>query len=635
MCGIAGQWRFHQVPDEPLSVQTATMVDTLRHRGPDDRGVWTDGRFGVALANRRLAVVDLSPGGRQPMVSADGRVVLAFNGELYNHRELRRTLEAEGVRFRSQSDTEVLVELIARRGLRTALDLANAMFAMAVWMRDERALHLARDRFGEKPLYWALTPAGLLFGSELKALRAHPEFQAEPDRASVSAFLRWSHIPAPATILKNVWQVRPGWCVRIDGERRVDHRQYWSILDVASAGSAAPPADPVGALQNTLGEAVRMRMLADVPVGLFLSGGIDSSLVAALAQSQSGSAIRTLSIGFAEASHDESAAAAAVARHLGTRHEALRVTADDALRVIPELPDIYDEPLADSSQIPTLLLARLARRDVTVALTGDGGDELFGGYNRHVWADRLGGLRGWMPGGLRHSVARLLATAPPDRMTHLSTRLAWMPRQMGDKLGKVSRALTADSPEELYASILARWPDPSALLPEVPTTAKAFPARESLVEGFMLADTLGYLPDDVLVKVDRATMAASLESRAPFLDPNVAALAWSLPLGQRVEGGRGKVILRRLLSRFVPPTLFERPKAGFTVPLGNWLRGPLRPWLEELIAPAALEGAGLRPGPVQAAWDAHRAGRANAAEQLWTVATYIAWTRRWLQRQGS
>lgn len=632
MCGIAGQWRFAGEASDILDHQTGAMIDTLRLRGPDDRGVWVDPSPGLALANRRLAVVDLSPGGHQPMVSADGRVVIAFNGEIYNHAALRRDLTAAGTSLRSQSDTEVLLELIAARGLDAALAAAVGMYAVAVWLKESRTLHLVRDPFGEKPLYWTIQDGRLLFGSELKAMRAHPDFRAAVDPAQTAAFLRWGRVPSPGCILAGVRQVQPGGVVTVTADGGWTERRFWRHPGFDRTRPTPPDIDMAAATEtiaDLLRTSVGLRMVADVPVGVFLSGGIDSSLVAALAQAQSATPIRTFSIGFAEASHDESAAAEAVAGHLGTRHESLRVTAADALAVIPELPDVYDEPLADASQIPTLLLARLARSAVTVALTGDGGDELFAGYSRHAWARRLDAVRRSAPDALRGLAANLLTAMPPATYDRLFAALPGAPRQPGDKIHKVAGALGATTQARLYASIVAQWPDPPLAAP-IAIEDRSFPDRQDALRAFMLADVEGYLPDGVLAKVDRATMAASLESRAPFLDPALAAAAWDLPDALLSHGGVGKTTLRTILSRHIPPALFDRPKSGFGIPLGDWLRGPLRPWFEDLATPAALENAGLAATPIRDAWRRHLAGTGNEEGRLWTIATFLAWHRRWV-----
>jgi asparagine synthase (glutamine-hydrolysing) len=606
------------------------MIDRLQHRGPDDRGVWCDPDAGLALANRRLAVVDLSPAGHQPMISASGNLVVAFNGEIFNYRELRDELERDGVRFRGRSDTEVLVEALARRGIQQTLPYLNGQFAIAIWNRAERSLTLVRDRFGEKPLYWSLQRGVLRFGSELKALRAASDFDSTRNAAALFDYLRLSYIPAPQTIYAAVQQLPPAGWLRIDAEGVVSQGTWWSAASVALDGMADPlPDDPDRALtllEPALKRAVSLRRLADVPQGVFLSGGIDSSLVALLAQMDSAQPIRTFSIGFVERSHDESDAAAAVAACIGSQHTAFTVTAADAMAVIPSLTGIYDEPFADSSQIPTLLLARLARRDVTVALTGDGGDELFAGYTRHLWVESLADVRRRLPAPVRTVLASAVRMITPDVWDRLSGR----PR-LGERLYKGAAALSA-SPDLWQAGLSARWPDPSVLLGRPQTGLSATPDGPvtglSALATLQLADLTGYLGSGVLTKVDRATMAASLEARAPFLDPDLLALAWRLPDRLRIRHGQGKWLLRRWLGRHLPPSVTDRPKAGFTVPLGEWLRGPLRDWAGEGLRAPQLTEAGLDLRPVQSLWQQHLDRRVDAAEPLWTVLMLAEWLRQ-------
>ena len=622
MCGIAGVWSGRPEDDQALARLAQAMGDAIAHRGPDDSGVWTEPSSGLALVNRRLAIIDLSPGGHQPMLSADGRFALVTNGEIYNHRELRRRMEGEGVRFRSHSDTEVLVEAVARWGVDRALESINGMFAMAVWDVARRHLTLARDRMGEKPLYWTFRDGLLLFGSELKALRPHPAFRPALDRAALASMLRLGYVPAPSTIYAGVQQLAPGGRLDLAAGGTPHLGRYWSLEQVALAGLADPLRESESAVveqaERLLGDAVRSRLLSDVPLGLFLSGGIDSSVVLAMMR-QGGRPVRSFSIGFREAGYDESADAARVAAHLGADHTALTVTAADALELIPRLPDIYDEPFADSSQIPTYLLCRLARPSVTVALSGDGGDELFAGYNRHVWAGRVRAARR-APGPLRKLAAAGLKAVPPARWDQAAAWMAGAPRQLGDKVHKLAGALAGDdfyfalaAPGEplLEDAVLPDWRVPSGL-------------AES-VAAVQLLDGLHYLPDDVLTKVDRASMAVSLEVRAPLLDHRLVEFVWRLPADLRVRDGQGKWLLRQVLARHVPAALTDRPKAGFSVPLDAWLRGPLRDWAEALLAPPRLRALGICTAPVAAAWARHLAGSANLAERLWAVLMLVAW----------
>ena len=622
------------------------MRDALVHRGPDDAGLFVDAGAGVALGSRRLAVIDLSEHGHQPMTSPDGRYVLAYNGEIYNYRALRAELEQAGHRFLGSSDTEVLVHAVQRWGLRAALQRCNGMFALALWDGAQRRLQLARDRFGEKPLYYGWSGGVLLFGSELKALRAHPAFGAEVDRDVVALYLRHNCVPAPYSIYRGVAKLPPASIASIgeDGAPGTPPaiERYWSMAEVAAAGaadrSAASPEEAMDRLDAVLRDAVAARMHADVPIAGFLSGGIDSSLVVALMQAQERAAVKTFTIAFDDTGYDEAPYAKAVAAHLGTDHHELHVTPAETLALIPSLPAIYDEPFADSSQIPTAVLARLTRRHVTVALSGDGGDELFGGYNRYVWAERFWGRVAPVPRPLRAAAAAALAAVPPrlwDRAFAAAGRVlprAAALRMPATKVAKAASVLPARDLIDTYRTLSSHTTDPAALVPgaaepaTVLTDPGAWPRLEDPVELMMYLDAVTYLPDDILTKVDRATMAASLEARVPFLDPEVAALAWRLPRPLKVHGGTGKWLLRRLLHRYVPAALVERPKAGFGVPLGDWLRGPLRPWAEDLLAEGALRQAGiLDPAGVRRMWAEHASGRRDRQFELWDVLMLQAW----------
>ena len=650
MCGITGLWDRRGSDPARLEAPLEAMTAALAHRGPDDRGTFVDDAAGIGLGHRRLAVIDCSPTGHQPMTSADGRYTVVTNSELYNYVELRHELQRSGREFRGTSDTEVLVAGFERWGIERTLKRANGMFALAVWDRVERRLHLARDRFGEKPLYYGWADEVLVFGSELKALRAHPGFSAEVDRDALALFFRHNCVPAPRSVYAGVSKVPPGQLVTVD---RADGpgaalapRPFWSLDEVAEAGAANRAAlDVDGALAQldaVLGEAVRLRMRSDVPLGAFLSGGIDSSLVVALMQAQGGTKVRTFTIAFDDDAFDESRQAAAVAAHLGTEHTEMVVTAEDALEVIPTLPRLYDEPFADSSQIPQAVLARLTRRHVTVALSGDGGDELFGGYNRYAFADRFWPRLSRVPRPARRALAGLLDVVPPGRWDTLAGRLdralpaALRVRMPGTKVHKAARVLGADDLAEVYRLLASHEHDPGRLVlgaSEPPTlldTPSAWPLLAEPVELMLFLDTMTYLPDDILTKVDRATMAVNLETRLPFLDPAVAELAWRTPLDRKVRAGTGKWLLRQLLHRYVPAELVERPKAGFGVPLSQWLRGPLRPWAEDLLATERLRAEGfLSPEMVRRLWDDHQAGRRDMAYELWDVLMFQAWQEAW------
>ena len=646
MCGIAGLVSPRGV-DRALAERFA---GALRHRGPDDGGLWVDERSVVALAHRRLAIVDLSPGGHQPMVSRSGRWVLCYNGEVYNHAEVRREIEQSGggTAWRGTSDTETLVEAIDLWGLEAALRRMVGMFAFALFDVAQRRLFLVRDRFGEKPLYYGWASEDLVWGSELKALRQHPRFDRALNREAVAALASRNYIPAPLSIHARVFKLEPGCIlsVAIDAlppcpsqPPRAPYRdgicidRYWSYPDVLSEGRRnlfASEDEALEAVGDALDTSLKGQMVADVPVGAFLSGGIDSSLIVARYQSLSGSPVHTFTIGTKDG-FDEAGYAKAVAAHLGTHHTELYVDANDARDLIPMLPAMYDEPFADPSQMPTFLVSRLARDHVTVALSGDAGDELFGGYNRYFGVARAWNAFARVPAPLRRPAARLLAAVPPDLWTRGVNAISKHPRggNFGTKARRTFRNL-ADGRDfdGFFAAFLDDW---SGRGDPVIGGAARFPAAVShawpdTALRMMEADALDYLPGDILTKVDRSAMAVSLETRVPFLDHRLAAVAARVPIAMNIQGGRGKLLLRKLLYRDVPPALIERPKAGFGVPVGAWLRGPLRDWGEELLAPARLRDTGLWDAKVvRGLWDDHQAGRADGTHPLWSVLMFQAW----------
>lgn len=651
MCGFAGVFDPQGATggDELAALATA-MASSLTHRGPDDGGCFADAEVGVSLGSRRLAVIDLSAEGHQPMLSASGRYALAYNGEIYNFAELRSRLESLGASFRGGSDTEVLLAAIEAWGIEAALREANGMFAFACVDRRERSVLLARDRLGEKPLYYGRHGRRWLFGSELKALRAAPGFHPGVDRDALARYLRLARVPAPCSIYEGVRQLPPGSFVTLGQEEAAapEPRRYWSAAAVAAAGAAAAPANPGPAeaarltdeLEQLLGDAVALRMHADVPIGVFLSGGVDSSTVVALMQARSSAPVRSFTIGFEDPAYDESAPAEAVARHLGTEHTALRLGPSDAIEVIAELAQIYDEPFADSSQIPTYLVSRLARTKVTVSLSGDGGDELFGGYNRHVYAARVLGAAGRLPPASRRALARALGALSPSAWDAAFARVAPLlpPRHRhrlpGLKVHKLASILPAGSPAAAYEVLASTWSEPvglvlgagepGAVFAEVPD-GLGDPAAQ-----MMFLDLVGYLPDDILVKLDRASMAVSLESRVPMLDHRVVELAWRIPTALKLGEGGGKWILRQVLRRHLPASLVDRPKAGFGLPLGTWLRGPLRSWAEELLEPGRLRSEGyLDATVVQRCWQEHLSGRRDLEARLWAVLMFQSWLQAW------
>jgi asparagine synthase (glutamine-hydrolysing) len=641
VCGIAGLWDTSgRSSGEELAAVAERMTATLEHRGPDDQGVWSDPEAGVSLGSCRLAVVDLTKEGHQPMASASGRFLVTFNGEIYNHAALRAELETIGQRFRGRSDTEVLLAAVEEWGLHGALERFNGMFAIALWDRRDRRLHLARDRLGEKPLYHAWLGRTLVFGSELKALRTHPAFVPEIDRDVLALFLRHKYVPAPRSIYRGVWKQPPGTVITLGpdgGPETTKPQAYWSLADVIERGLAdrfpGTATEAAEELDGLLRDAVALRMIADVPLGAFLSGGTDSSTVVALMQAQSGQPVRTFTIGFTDPAWDESPDARRVAELLGTDHTDVVATPDEALAVIPRLPEVYDEPFADSSQIPTRLVSELARASVTVALSGDGGDEVFGGYNRYGWAPAMWRRFGWLPGPARRGLAGALTTLSPagwDGVLRVAGPVlprAASQRLAGEKLHKLARALRADGPDAMYGVLTSHWQDPAAVAIGASENGRSSRGGGSgFVRRMMFLDSVGYLPDDILTKLDRATMSVSLEGRVPYLDHRVVEFAWRLPMEMKVAGGTGKLILRRVLDRYVPMSLVQRPKMGFGVPIGEWLRGPLREWAQSLIEPTRLRRDGyLRPEPIRASWDDHQSGRRNRQYELWDVLMFQAW----------
>ncbi|HUC62177.1 MAG TPA: asparagine synthase (glutamine-hydrolyzing) [Alphaproteobacteria bacterium] len=645
MCGIAGVIRRRgALAGDALGSLARAMSDALAHRGPDGSDLWLDAEAGVALAHRRLAIIDLSPGGAQPKHSADGRYVITYNGEVYNYLALRRELEGLGHRFSTESDTEVMLAAIVQWGIAAACTRFVGMFAFALWDRSTRTLTLGRDRLGIKPVYYADLGDRFLFGSELKALRADNAWQPALDLDAVVAYLRFAYVPAPRTIYRGAAKLPPGHLLTLAPGAAPALACYWDARRIAVEGAAASrharldEHDATERLDALLGDAVKLRMIADVPLGAFLSGGIDSSTVVALMQAQSTRPVKTFSIGFREAAYNEAAYAKEVAAHLGTEHTELIVEPEHARAVIPHLPDMYDEPFADSSQIPTFLVAEMTRRHVTVALSGDGGDEAFAGYNRYFWARKIERATGWLPDGLRAAGAgavRLLSPAAWDCLVSpLPRRLR--PPQLGDKAHKVAEILECDGPDAIYRRLVSQWRAPEeiarqgaeprgALWDE--TLARDIPDFTQRME---YLDLVTYLPDDILTKVDRATMAVSLEGRVPLIDHRVVEFAAALPVALKIRDGRGKWLLRQVLKRYVPDRLVERPKTGFGVPIDSWLRGPLKDWAETLLAPERLEAGGvLRAEPIRSAWREHLAGTRNRHYPLWTVLMLQAWRARW------
>lgn len=652
MCGLTGVMGGYAQLAEGWRAVLTTMGETIAHRGPDDAGIWFDAEACVGLSHRRLSILDLSPAGHQPMMSANGRYVIAFNGEIYNHQALRAELEKVGTgagvapSWRGHSDTETLLAGFAEWGIKATVERCIGMFAFAVWDRQVRVLTLGRDRLGEKPLYYGWQGEGekacFLFGSELNALKAHPVFAAGIDRDALALLMRHNYIPAPHSIYRGIHKLSPGCLLRVSLDRREPVIEtYWSLTAVAVDGNRSPlsgsPEGMVEELETLLKDVVRQQMVADVPLGAFLSGGIDSSTVVALMQAQSMRPVKTFTIGFNEEGYNEAVHAKAVARHLGTDHAELHVTPRQAMDVIPKLPTLYCEPFADSSQIPTFLVAQLARQQVTVSLSGDAGDELFAGYNRYVIARKLWGKISLAPLRARALAASGIRALPPQTWNKLLEPLqplaprAWRQANIGNKVHKGAGTLTARDVDELYLRLVTQWePEDLVIGSQEPTTCLRgnwlqLPGLDE-VQRMMAMDAITYLPDDILVKVDRATMGASLEGRVPFLDHRVVEFAWRVPHSMKLRDGFGKWILRQVLYRHVPKALIERPKMGFGVPIDSWLRGPLRGWVEDLLDESRLRREGFfNSAPIRRKWVEHLSGQCNWQSHLWVVLMFQAW----------
>jgi asparagine synthase (glutamine-hydrolysing) len=653
MCGIAGIFSKGAVEAGTLR----RMIGTIRHRGPDDEGLWVDQDSGVCLGHRRLSIVDLSPAGHQPMKSHDGRFVISFNGEIYNHRDLRAQLEREGAvptgGWRGHSDTETFLAAISAWGLTKALEQSVGMFAIAIWDAQTRRLSLVRDRFGEKPLYYGWVGDDIVFGSELKALRAHSRFGNAVSRDSLRLYTARAFVPAPFSIYERVFKVPPGCVLELSRdacvaprteppaegviERGVRLSRYWSYRDVVRQGLDNPLSDlpeALDTLEQALGRAIRDESMADVPVGAFLSGGVDSSTIVALYQRHSDVPVRTYTIGFEEAAYNEANDARAVAARLGTVHHEHYVSVRETMDVIPSLSSMYDEPFADSSQIPTHLVSRFASKEVKVVLTGDGGDELFGGYTRHFVAPRLWRHAGRVPRGLRALAGSALAGIPSEFWSKARGLLPGRAHpHFGRQMQKTLQSLSsANSFDEFYSHFLDDWSSETSPVTGAGAHGASFDLDVSKdapqAVRAMYCDAVSYLPDDILCKVDRASMAVSLETRVPFLDHRVAEVAARIPLSLKLVGGSGKHILRQLLYRYAPPDLFNRPKAGFAVPVGDWLRGPLRGWAEDLLNPSRLAADGwFDPLVVRRRWEEHLNGRRSSSQAIWALLMFQSWLR--------
>lgn len=638
MCGILGVFGKGSV----LSAsQIKNLLDSLNHRGPDDSGIWQDKTQQVLLGHTRLSILDTSYAGHQPMASSDDRFVIVFNGEIYNHQELRNKLEFR--EWRGHSDTETLLACFKSWGVEKTLQATIGMFALALWDNNEKKLILARDRVGEKPLYYGFVEGTLIFGSELKALRAFPYFKAEIDRDVLALYMRHNMIPAPHCIYKGFAKLQPGTWLELSGscieQKEIPQPKiYWSACDVAKDGVRTnflgTPNDAVDELERLIKNSIDQQMVADVPIGAFLSGGIDSSTIVSLMQNQSVSRIKTFTIGLHEKNYNEAMHAKAVAKYLGTDHTELYVTPGEAMSVIPDLPTLYSEPFADSSQIPTFLVSKLAKQQVTVSLSGDAGDELFCGYNRYQITKKHWSKLSMLPVSLRTVLAKGIHSFSPQAWNNLA---AYMPgakrfNNIGDKLHKGAGVLDSRSVEELYLGLVSAHPDPTTLVIDAkePSTLVSGNTPDltglSEIERMMALDLITYLPDDILVKVDRAAMGVSLETRVPFLDHRIVEFAWSLPQSIKLREGQTKWPLRQVLYRHVPRELIERPKMGFGIPLDKWLRAPLRDWAESLLDESRLRKEGFfHPEPIRALWSEHLSGKQNRAYLLWSVLMFQAW----------
>jgi asparagine synthase (glutamine-hydrolysing) len=649
MCGIAGFFDGRgSAGKERLEATAQAMAQRLKHRGPDDAGVWADENVQMALAHRRLSIIDLSAAGHQPMISESGRYVIVYNGESYNFDEIRDEVGKDSVApaWRGHSDTEVILAAMERWGVEKTIKRINGMFAFALWDRQGRVLTLARDRIGEKPLYYGWWGQVFLFGSELKAFRGYPGYSPEIDRDALALYLRYNYVPAPYSIYKGVKKLPPGTFLSLRfpsaPTAEPEPSPYWSALEAFERGADNPLGldDETAAdmLEGLLRDAVKMRMVSDVPLGAFLSGGVDSSMVVALMQAQSPRPVKTFTIGFHEEAFNEAKHASEVAKHLGTDHTEMYASPEDARAVIPDLPAMYCEPFADSSQIPTFLVSRLARSHVTVALSGDGGDELFGGYNRYFWGRSIWNKVGPVPLALRRLVSRGVQSVSPSSWDFLFGLVkgfapkSLQEKRFGARAHKLAKIISASKPEEMYKLLISHFSDPASVVigsaepSSLPGNAQAGRFAGGFAQKMMLTDTLTYLPDDILAKVDRASMAVSLEVRVPMLDHRLVEFAARLPPGQKMRGGSGKILLRKTLDRYVPRELIERPKMGFGVPIGSWLRGPLREWAEALLNEGRLTREGFfNPEPVALRWREHLSGARDWEYDLWGVLMFQAW----------
>ncbi len=643
MCGVVGYWTNRPVANRAELI--GRMTEQLSHRGPDDSGIWLDENVNLALGHRRLSILDLSAAGHQPMISTCGRYVLSYNGEIYNHQELRNELTTDiDIKWHGHSDTETLLYALTEWGIKKTLQQLNGMFAFALWDRSERVLYLARDRMGEKPLYYGRSGDIFLFGSELKALRAHTDWKCEINRDALTSYLRHNYIPSPLSIYRGIHKLPPAHFIKIqnDGNDIGQAHCYWNLAEIAASNIEKRKNNEdidanvlINTLDKNLRDAVKLRMQSDVPLGAFLSGGYDSTTVVAMMQQQSEKPVHTFSIGFDEDEYNEAEYAKAVAQHLNTNHTELYVSSQQAIDVIPKLPSIWDEPFSDCSQIPTYLVSKLARQQVTVCLSGDGGDELFCGYNRYVMGYRLWRMLKTLPPSARKTLSFMLARTPGNKLHKL---MQFLPQNMriphiSDRLPKLAETLQYQSDETFYQNLISHWKNPEDIVikgyepSSILNNPQQLPEFIDFQEQMMYLDSMTYLPGDILTKMDRASMAVSLEARIPLLDHNLVEFAWQVPTSQKYKDGQGKWLLRQVLYRYVPKKLMDRPKMGFGVPIEQWLRGPLREWAEELLDEKRIKNENiLNPQPIRKMWEEHLSGKHRWHYQLWDVLMFQAWS---------
>ena len=645
MCGIAGFWDTkHNSSHDQLQATVAKMRDMLIHRGPDGAGLWVDAGSGIALGHRRLAILDLTENGAQPMLSASKRYILSFNGEIYNHQEIKQQLTSTNCapNWRGHSDTEIMLAAFEAWGVSKAVASFVGMFAISLWDSQEKLLYLIRDRLGEKPLYYGWAGDHLLFGSELKALKAHFAWQNSINPDSLGLLMRYNCIPAPYTIYQNMHKLEPGHILIINHDKQVTNLKYWDlkaiISDPGSRNHFTTPEQAVDALELKLSQSIKQQMLADVPLGAFLSGGIDSSTIVALMQAQTSRPVKTFTIGFANDNYNEAVQAKAIAKHLGTDHTELYLSAEQTRSIIPDLSNFYDEPFADSSQVPTYILAKMTREHVTVSLSGDGGDELFAGYNRYTAISNIWSKISYLPIPVRNMLAKLITILPTSKLDTIFKLISplipdnYKQQNFGAKLHKCAGILGCASEQDMYSNLISHWFDKDTIVPQAKNTDLLLAdlskelTNQPLIESMMYMDSQRYLPDDILVKVDRAAMAVSLETRIPFLDYRLVEFAWSLPIDLKIRNGQSKWILRQLLQRHVPATLFEKPKMGFGVPIGEWLRGPLKEWAHDLLSDSMLAKHHLLDSKkIQKKWQEHLSGALDWQYHLWDVLMFQSW----------